>query len=293
MIMRNIGKATGILRDGYVDIECFGVTDVGRKRHVNQDQFIIGDLHKHLATDQSSVDMGVTCSYGNVMGKILLVADGIGGATAGEVASELAIKSVVEYLLSSMHWLSYPSEQEIERFIEDLKEAACFSHFMVRSDAQKQPARRGMGSTLTVAYINWPMMYVLHIGDSRCYLLRDSDLRLLTKDQTFAQQLYDEGILSQEQFEQSSYHNVLVSAIGAQGEPDALVYQQKLQYGDRVLLCSDGVNVHLDDQKIGIRLSASDSSQAICRQLVADANDAGGQDNITAVVAKFRRPNPV
>ena len=279
----------GFIRDDGVKIDCYGATDIGQERKVNQDQFIIGDLHKHISVDQSSVSLGITHSYGNVMGKLMLVADGIGGASAGEVASELAIKSTIEYLLSSMHWLAYPTEADVERFVEDLKEAACFSHFVVRNDADNDPKHRGMGSTLTVAYVDWPMMYVLHIGDSRCYLQRESELRLLTKDQTFAQQLYDEGVIDEEQFENSNFHNVLVSAIGAQGQPDALVYQQKLDFGDKVLLCSDGVNVHLDDQQIADVLSQDVSANQICKQLIQQANSAGGRDNITAVVAKFEQ----
>lgn len=287
--MSSDNKTIGSIRDDGVHIDCYGMTDIGQKRDVNQDQFIIGDLHKHISVEQSSVSLGITHSYGNVMGKLMLVADGIGGASAGEVASELAIKSTVEYLLSSMHWLALPTEADVERFVDDLKEAACFSHFVVRNDAENDPKHRGMGSTLTVAYVDWPMMYVLHIGDSRCYLQRQGELRLLTKDQTFAQQLYDEGMIDKEQFENSNYHNVLVSAIGAQGEPNALVYQQKLEFGDRVLLCSDGVNLHLNVEQIGNVLSKDIPSDQICKELVHHSNDAGGRDNITAVVAKFER----
>lgn len=274
-----------------VDIECFGMTDVGQCREVNQDHFVIGELHKHLASEYSSIDLEPCHSYGNTMGKLLLVADGMGGANAGEVASELAIKSTVGFLLSSMHWLAYPTESEVVRFVDDLKQAACFSHFAVRNDADNDPARQGMGSTLTVSYVSWPMMYVLHIGDSRCYLRQQEQLRLLTKDQTFAQHLFDEGHLNREQFEQSNYHHVLVSAIGAEGEPDAIVYQQRLSYGDRVLLCSDGVNLHLGDDEIDRELSRDLSSKAICENLIDAANRAGGRDNITTVVAKFLKPS--
>ncbi|MFK7769000.1 MAG: PP2C family serine/threonine-protein phosphatase, partial [Mariniblastus sp.] len=222
-----------------VDIECFGMTDVGKKRESNQDHFVIAELHKHLATEYSSVTFDAPQVFGEPMGKLLLVADGMGGANAGDVASELAVKSTVKYLLNSMHWLYHPTEPEIQQFIEDLKDAACFSHHSVR-DAQAHPEQFGMGSTLTVAYIVWPMLYVLHVGDSRCYLRHNEKLGLLTKDQTFAQSLFDLGHLSSEEFGKSPYQHVLTSAIGVDGQPDAAVYQHRLSYGDEILLCSDG-----------------------------------------------------
>ena len=273
-----------------VDIECFGVTDIGRVRKTNQDHFVISDLHKHLAPEYSSVRLEQKDCFGDAMGKLLLVADGMGGANAGDVASEMAIRKTVEFLLNSMHWLFHPKQPEIEQFILDLKAAACFSHKAVREDADHAPEHRGMGSTLTVAYIIWPMLYVLHVGDSRCYLWHRNQIQLLTKDQTFAQHLYDLGQLNDEEFEKSGYHHVLLSAIGIAGQPEAAVYRQRLDYGDRILLCSDGVNGHLDDNEIGDYLSAGDNSHQICQSLVEAANEKGGKDNITCAVAIFLEP---
>ncbi len=147
-----------------------------------------------------------------------------------------------------------------------------------------------MGSTLTVAFVTWPMLYVLHVGDSRCYLFHRGNTGLLTKDQTFAQHLFDKGFLSDKEFNESAYHNVLMSAIGADGQPDAAVYRQRLSYGDRILLCSDGVNCHLNDLQISEFLEQDGSSRKICQSIVDAANELGGIDNITSVVAKFNRP---
>lgn len=273
-----------------VDIECFGMTDTGRSRKVNQDHFVIGDLHKHIGTEYSSVNFDAPQVFGEPMGKLLLVADGMGGANAGEVASELAAKSTVKYLLNSMHWLYHPTEPEIEQFIDDLKEAACFSHEAVTDDAKRKPERRGMGSTLTVAYVVWPMLYVLHVGDSRCYLLHQDKFGLLTKDQTFAQCLLDTGHLSQKEYARSPYQHVLTSAIGIDGQPKAAVYQQRLSYGDEILLCSDGVNRHLNDEQIESHLRSDLNANELCKQITNHANELGGQDNITTVVAKFLKP---
>jgi protein phosphatase len=276
-----------ILLHEKVNIECFGMTDIGKKRKVNQDHFMIGNLHKHMGTEYSSVNFDAPQVFGEPMGKLLLVADGMGGANAGEVASELAAKSTVQFLLNSMHWLYNPTKPELEQFVADLKEAACFSHHVVCDDAERKPDRRGMGSTLTVAYVVWPMLYVLHVGDSRCYLLHEDKLGLLTKDQTFAQYLFDQGHFTEEELKASPYQHVLTSAIGVDGKPDAAVYQQRLSYGDRILLCSDGVNRHLTDEQIENHLRADTTSNEICKRIVDETNELGGRDNITAVVAKF------
>lgn len=274
-----------------VDIECFGMTDIGRNRETNQDHFVVGSLYKHLAPEYSSVRLDAKETFGECMGKLLLVADGMGGHNAGEVASELAIKATYEYLLNSMHWLFHPTEPEIEQFIEDLKCAACFSHFVVSGDAERKPDHKGMGSTLTAAYVVWPMLYVLHVGDSRCYLFHENKMGLITKDQTYAQYLFDQGHLNEQELKSSRFQHMLTNAIGIDGQPEASVYRQRLDYGDRILLCSDGVNRHLDDHQIGEYLEQELSAQQICRSIVDASNQLGGRDNITTVVAKFLQPN--
>ena len=266
-------------------IQCAGKTDIGKLRESNQDQFLIADLHKNMHVLDSSLPLSERELFGKEMGKILFVADGMGGANAGEVASELAIQTMAQHLLNSMHWLFHPSQTDIDKFVEDLKLGAKYSHQIVREDASHDPQHWGMGTTLTFAYLIWPMLYVLHVGDSRCYVLRDKSLQLLTKDQTLAQQLHDMGHLDGKAFADSRYHHVLISAIGIDGEPDVLVYKTRLLPGDRVLLCSDGVNAHLEDSDIQEILSADESAASVCQRLVQMANDRGGQDNITALVA--------
>jgi protein phosphatase len=273
-----------------VQIDCHGVTDIGHLRETNQDHFLISDLRKHLSAQQSSFELESPEVYGEPLGKLLLVADGMGGANAGEVASELAIKATVKFLLNSMHWLLHPSPPEIEKFVLDLKKAACFSHQAVREDAAHKPDRQGMGSTLTVVYLVWPMMYVLHVGDSRCYLWHQGQLGLLTKDQTFAQFLYDQNKLTKEEFVQSQYHHVLMSAIGMDAVPHAAVYRQRLQFGDKLLLCSDGVNLHLGHDEIDGLLRETADSKTICEKVVQRSLELGGKDNATAIVAQFLEP---
>lgn len=267
------------------EISCAGRTDTGMRRKNNQDQFLIADLHKSMQVQCSSDPQLSEQLFGETMGKLLLVADGVGGAQAGEVASQMAMQTMAQFLLNSMHWLFNPKQPEIEQFMEDLKDGAMRSHETVRKLAKEDGSRTGMGTTLTAAYLMWPMLYVLHVGDSRCYVLRGKSLELLTKDQTLAQHLCDCGHLNGAEFEASPYHHVLLSAIGAKENPKAVVYKTGLHVGDRVLICSDGVNAHLDDSEIERVLSADQTPNEICQQIIDIANERGGTDNITAVVA--------
>ncbi len=266
-------------------IECAGNSDIGKKRTVNEDQFLIADLHKNMHVRNSSDSSLSEQLYGETLGKLLLVADGVGGSQAGEVASQMAMQTMAQFLLNSMHWLFHPKQPEIEQFVEDLKAGAMQSHTTVRGLAAEDPRRQGMGTTLTAAYLIWPMLYVLHVGDSRCYILRGGSLELLTKDQTLAQHLCDCGHLEGAEFENSPYHHVLLSAIGATEAPDAIVYKTRLLTGDRVLLCSDGVNAHVADTEIEQILGADQTPEEVTQQLIDLANERGGRDNITAVVA--------
>ena len=267
-----------------VRIRCAGLTDIGRQRETNQDNFLIADLHKNFQVRSSSVAFESPYLFGDVMGKLMFVADGMGGANAGEVASEMAIQSATKFLLNSMHWLFHPKQPEIERFIHDFKSAARFSHIKVREDSERDPDHFGMGSTLTVAYLIWPMLYVLHVGDSRCYVIHEGELELLTKDQTLAQFLLENGQLAEEDYDDSPFQQVLMSAIGTDYAPETVVYRQRLTAGDRVLICSDGVNAHLSDDDIGQLLMQESTPEQICQAIVDETNRRGGKDNITAVV---------
>ncbi len=266
-------------------IECAGRTDIGMKRMINQDQFLIADLHKNMHVRSSSYPNMREQLFGETLGKLMFVADGVGGGPAGEIASQMAIQSMAQFLLNSMHWLFNPKQPEIDQFVEDLKAGAMRSHETVRGQAEVDPNWRGMGTTLTAAYLMWPMAYVLHVGDSRCYVLRDGTLELLTKDQTLAQHLSDCGQLKGAEFESSPYHHVLLSSIGSSEDPHAVVYKTRLRPGDRMLLCSDGVNAHLNDSDIELILASNLTSDEICRQFIETAKERGGRDNITAVVA--------
>jgi protein phosphatase len=146
-----------------------------------------------------------------------------------------------------------------------------------------------MGTTLTMVYVLWPRAYVVHVGDSRCYLLRDDRLEQITRDHTVAQRFVEEGRLQPEEAENSRYSCILWNALGGGStEVSPEVYKVSLEPEDTVLLCTDGLTKHVEDPRLQELLGGQQGNEEICHRLVDAAIDAGGTDNITAVIARFR-----
>ena len=268
-------------------IRCAGITDRGLVRKVNEDHFLIADLVKSLKVIQTSLHAE---SHGRVsggsFGKLLLVADGMGGHNAGQRASELAIESVNAYLLNMMHWLFQKELDREHDFEEDLKSALRHSNSQVRAEAGAIPNERNMGTTLTMGYVVWPQLYVVHAGDSRCYLFRSATLEQITTDHTFAQQFVEEGAMSPDEVDQSPFSHYLWNVVG--GGDDTLtpaVYKTQLQDGDRIVFCTDGLTRCVSDQQIIAILAESSDPQRACQALIDAALKAGGPDNVTVLVA--------
>jgi protein phosphatase len=273
-----------------IHMDCHGVTDIGKVRDTNEDQFLIADLKKSLHVFQTSLGVDDrTRLFGDSQGKLLLVADGMGGAAAGERASTLVVDSVVAHILNTLQWYFRLDEHSEEDFVEALSTALRRSEENLSAEVEAIPQRHGMGTTLTMAYIVWPRLYVVHAGDSRCYLFRGKQLTQVTADHSFAQELIDAGALEPEQADQSRWGNVLSNVIGGDGrdvKPE--VKRAELSVGDTLLLCTDGLTNHVsDDQLIG-HLDSRLSAEALCVQLVETAKISGGADNITVVAARFR-----
>jgi protein phosphatase len=232
--------------------------------------------------------------FGDSQGKLLVVADGMGGHEAGERASQLAVDSIVAYVLDTLRWYyRLDSNSEVD-FREELKAGLKHCQTVLQRDMDEFPRRRGMGTTLTMAYVIGLRMFVVHVGDSRCYLLRDGKLKRISRDHTMAQ-LYRETLETPvegeapEDEEASQWSSVLWNAIGADEEslhPE--VYQVQLQLHDAVLLCTDGLTKHVEESKLRELLNGGDSSEATCRRMVDEANRRGGSDNITVVVNRIR-----
>jgi len=272
-------------------IDCYGLTDTGKVRKVNEDQFLVADLNKSMLIHQTSLTHeDHTRLFGGSQGQLFLVADGMGGHAEGKRASTIAVQSMSHYLLNTMHWFFRLEENREEDLEEELKAAleTCQHNIQNATDSVNLEPRK-MGTTLTMAYVLWQRLYVVHAGDSRCYLLRDSRLEQITTDHTVAQQLVEKGALSPEDAQESRWSKVLWNCVGGDSsELKVDVYKATLQIGDTLLLCTDGLNKPVRDEDILKILKQKGTAREMCRHLVDAANAQGGPDNITVTVARFQ-----
>lgn len=273
-----------------VTVEYAGLTNIGRVRKNNEDHFLIADLVKQLRVTQTSLlpphDEGWSAG---VTGQLFVVADGMGGLSGGEVASGLAVETISWYVAKTMPWF-YRFQDGREKELEDeLKHAVQVTQSTVKDAAEHSRFSR-MGTTLTMACVLWPRLYVVHAGDSRCYVRRaDGTMERLTKDHTLAQRAVDEGVLTPKQAEASGLGNALYNCIGAgQREVVPEVSHHTLQPGDEVLLCTDGLTRRLTDDAVATLLKRAPNPGAAAKALVDAANESGGQDNITVIVARTK-----
>jgi serine/threonine protein phosphatase PrpC len=280
-----------------VRLDTSGLTDVGRVRRRNEDQFLIATMQQTMTVHDTSVSYdALRWLPGGTKGTLLLVADGMGGVGDGDVASAVAVRSIASYLCNVMPIAAAQhSVQEKQSLVrgatlpgvrQGLRDAISEGDEEVRRAAKAGLSDR-MGTTLTMAYINWPQMYVAHVGDSRAYMLRKDLLVQLTKDHTLAAKLMEETKIMVA--DDSPWHHMLWNALG--GGDDATTVEPevrrcKLKQGDVVLLCSDGLTKHVSDDEIVQVLKEELDATSVCERLVAMANAAGGTDNITVAVAR-------
>lgn len=274
-----------------IRIEAAGVTDRGSVRADNQDQFFVAELTRCLNTISSSLALQEgTQLNGATLGHLLMVADGMGGHSAGVEASRLAVQYFIASILNRIRWLSPKSNPDESALIEDLKLILNQSHREIKRQSELDPDLTGMGTTFTMAYVIWPRMHIVHAGDTRCYLFRQGKLQLLTSDHTVAEQLMKSGRLQPDSTQRSPWSNVLVNALGADADAvQADISAVELVDEDIVLMCSDGLNKHVEDLQIQNTIIQNPEPQALCQALVEQAKTAGGTDNVTVVAARWRR----
>ena len=258
----------------------YALTDRGRTRDHNEDTFLVADLNAVTAIRESQP---AELLLGE-RGALYLVADGMGGAAAGEVASEMAATEIHRYLIDTWRGDSHISES---RFANRLREAVELANLQIHNYAREHPEVRGMGTTATVAAIWRDHLYIAQIGDSRGYLVRHGEARQLTRDQSLTQRLVDVGELTEQEAEASERRNIILQALG----PDALVKvdlsSQALQRGDVLIVCSDGLSNLVRRDDLAKAVTEEPDLVATCTRLVALANERGGPDNITIVAARF------
>ncbi len=272
-----------------IDVQSGGLSDTGKLRSDNQDQFLVADLTRSVIVRSGSLEFEQGARlFGRPMGHLFLVADGMGGHRGGNEASKFAVQFCVNAILNSTSWVASVGPANEDLFVDDLKSVLEKAHQAIEERSKTTDGYKGMGTTLTMAYVDWPRMFVVHAGDTRCYLFRNNKLRLVTRDHTVANEMMKNGRLAPEELERSHWSNVLVNALGAGARsvyPD--IYKLDLQEDDSIMLCSDGLNKHVSDLQIGRTLSAVSDPQSVCEELVSLANQGGGSDNITVVMAKF------
>jgi serine/threonine protein phosphatase PrpC len=273
-------------------MDCFGLTDLGRKRPTNQDHFLIADLNKSLRVHSTSLNLDdETRIYGGSQGKLLVVADGMGGHAAGERASTIAVDQLATYVLNSLSWCFRLEEHSEQDFQDHLEEALQSCQKSIQAAVSQHPEMKGMGTTMTMAYIVWPRAFVVHVGDSRCYLLRNRQLAQVTSDHTMAAILAEAKQVDGEQARKSSMGHALWNALGGRSEDLSVdVYKLTLECDDVLLLCTDGLYDMAPHEKLEHVLKSMTNAETACRKLVDLANDNGGNDNITLIVSRFRSP---
>lgn len=269
------------------ELDLFGVTHVGNVRPDNQDHFLICTVHPQVVIHRTSLPMPDALPLrGTRLATILLVADGVGGAASGSDAARLATEAITRYVSSTLRCYHAAGAATDVEFLEALKAAALEAHGAVLSEAALRSDRRKMATTLTVAIAVWPWVYVVQVGDSRAYLYGGGELRQITRDQTIGQDLVDQGVLPRERLEQSPLRNVLSSAIGADEALPDVTRVDVSERGCVMLLCSDGLTKHVNNDEIAKCVRNMRSSEQVAQELLDLALSRGGTDNITIVVAR-------
>lgn len=263
------------------EIDVYGLTHKGLLRPTNEDAFLLASVHKEVRILVTSLAPEQLRTSSERLAFIGMVADGVGGLERGDEASATALDAAMRYVSESASCY-YKAEAGTELFERELVAAAMRAHEAVRAKATEQGGKP-MATTLTLFMGVWPTYYLLQVGDSRYYRYADGRLSLITRDQTVAQDLVDRGVLAPEKAQETRLAHVLSSSIGGD-EAAPVVTRLESEWGLTHLMCSDGLTKHVSDARIADVLGAMTSAKQAAEQLLQDALDAGGTDNITIIV---------
>ncbi|HEY8197128.1 MAG TPA: protein phosphatase 2C domain-containing protein [Gemmatimonadales bacterium] len=265
---------------GAVRVSVFGKTDLGRTRDHNEDTFLVADL----STGNASLQPEVRRHEIGARGSLFMVADGMGGAAAGELASAMAADLIYRHLATA--WAT-DSDASPDQFAHRLREAVELANRQIYSYAREHPDVRGMGTTVTAAGMFGGDLYLTQIGDSRAYLVRGSEAFQLTKDQSLMQRLVDAGELTADEAEQSERRNIILQALGPDPRIKVDLTHQPIRRGDTLILCSDGLSGVVRKEEFAQMAAEYTDLAELCSVLIDLANARGGPDNITVVAARF------
>jgi len=270
----------------HLSAECFGLSDIGRCRSNNEDQFLVAALDKALRVLQTSLPQSRT-RHSSDQSYLLMVADGIGGEAAGEEASALAVSSVEDYVLDVLKWFASCQPRDDDEIAMEFRDAISQAHQRVCYQSRQRPEQRGMGTTLTLAHSVNDTLFVAHVGDSRAYLYREGLLHQLTRDHTLVLDLVREGAIKPEEAETHRWRHIVTSSLGGNASQIRIdIHRLHLNPGDVVLLCSDGLT-EMVPRNLICEVLGEGNPERWCRQLVEHANAAGGKDNITVAIARY------
>ena len=267
-------------------VELHAKSDVGRVRRGNEDNYLVLELSKQqdwTATDGKDAPTNLGNFELGEKGLVLVVSDGMGGALAGDVASRMAVDSVRDMIMGNSEKACDPDSS----LVDCLKKATVYANRAIHDKSQEDSRCAGMGATFTGAAVNGDLLDLVQVGDSRGYLLRKDQIRLATKDQSLVQQLVDVGQISEAEAETHMFRNVILQALGAQGDVTPVTGRIRLRRGDTLLLCSDGLSGKLRSEDIQNIVGSNHDLAIACDELIAEANNRGGEDNITVILARF------
>lgn len=256
-------------------LDAWGRTDRGRVRPINEDCYLVATLDRTTDADLPA-------------GLLVLVADGVGGRPGGELASAIAVDAMACYVQTMVPWVLTAADRDRERLDAWVCDALRRTQLRMRRFASRRGLDPRMATTFTMACVTGRDLVVAHVGDSRCYLVRDGALERLTVDHTLAQRMFDDGQLGADELERSPYGHMLLNALG--GSTDELgvdLQRVRLRAGDQLLVCTDGLTRYVRDDELAERLAERSELDATVDALIATANDRGGADNVTAVLARL------
>jgi protein phosphatase len=272
-------------------VELHAQTDIGRVRQANEDNFLVLDLASGGSwigsEGQPEPPDSIRRFEVGGEGLVLIVSDGMGGALAGDVASRMAVESVREMLTEDDEHKTDDQGASVS-LLDCLRNATGYANYAIHRKSLEDPRCSGMGATLTAAAVSGQTMDFVQVGDSRAYVIRGDEIKLATKDQSLVQQLVDVGQITEEDAETHMFRNVILQALGAQSDLTPVVSRVRLQRGDIMLLCSDGLSGKMRAEEM-LQIVADSRGDLVvaCDALVKEANKRGGEDNITVVIARF------
>jgi serine/threonine protein phosphatase PrpC len=266
-------------------IQVAGRSDVGLIREHNEDSFLFGNL----ATGATFSENDAGTLEARAQPSLMIVADGVGGAASGEIASSLATQVCFDTLRERWQKGSLKGAVIIA---DSLQQAVIAANQAIHAESRANRSHHGMGTTATIALVVGGMVYFAQVGDSRAYIVRGGSARQMTKDQSLVQRMVDAGKLTPEQAERSEHRNIILQALGPELTIVPEFTRDRLMHGDVVVLCSDGLSNQMSAPEIAAAVTAHNDLEELCGALIERALETGAPDNVTVVVGRYELPPP-